>query len=139
MIYHFYTVIAWDQEHERDADVTFNFENGGVLKAKSNVNPGTGEFTSTIELENLDLSAFYKYANQYAEISSLEGTLNTGINLNKNINTPEETLISADIEVLEFLMKDQQNQKFLASETMNCRLQEIDVSKSSYIIESLVW
>jgi len=135
----FIPVIAWDQEHESDADVTLNFENGGVLKAKSNVHPGSGQFTSIIDLENLKLSSFYKYAKEYAEISSLDGTLNTTINLEGNINTPEQTLVSGDAEVLNFSMKDNKNQEFMASEKVSCQLKEIDVSKSSYALESLIF
>lgn len=134
----FIPVIAWDQEHESDADVTFNFENGGVLKAKSNIHPGSGEFTSTIELENLNLNSFYRYARQYANINALEGALKATVNLNGNINTPEQTLVSGNVEVLQFLMKDKQNQEFLASENISCELKEIDVSKSAYTIESVL-
>lgn len=129
--------IAWDQEHESDADVVFNFENGGKLEAQSNVNPATGLYTSTITLSNLNLNTFTKYAADYANISSMEGILNTTIDLNGNINTPEETLISGKAEVLNFLMKDHQNIVFLSSEKASSQLKEIDVFKESYVLESV--
>jgi len=129
--------IQWDQEHESDADVVFNFENGGALEANSNVHPGTGEFTSTINLTNLQLNTFTKYAIDYADISSMEGILNTQLNLDGNINTPEQTLVSGDVEVLDFLMKDDQSTVFLSSGKINGKLKEIDVFKESYVIESV--
>lgn len=129
--------IAWDQEHESDADVVFNFDNGGKLEAQSNVHPGSGVYTSTITLSNLNLDTFTKYVADYADISAMEGILNTTINLNGNINAPEQSLVSGNVEVLNFLLKDNQSTVFLSSDQVKSELKEIDVFRESYIVESV--
>ncbi|UCE69802.1 MAG: DUF748 domain-containing protein, partial [Flavobacteriaceae bacterium] len=57
----FIPFIAWDQENESDANVEFNLGESTTVKAVSNVHPGTGDFKSTIEIDNLQLSSFYEY------------------------------------------------------------------------------
>ena len=43
------------------------------------------------------------------------------------------------MEVLDFLMKDKQDKKFLGAKKLDCRLKSIDYFNSSYIIDSLIF
>ena len=135
----FIPFIAWDQENESDADIEFNLFEATTVKASSNVQPGTGDFKSTIEIENLQLSDFYEYALEYAEINSMEGTVNALIQLNGNVDTPMETLVSGEVEALKAQMTDRKDVVFLSSEQILCTLGEINYDKSSYIIDDLVF
>ena len=135
----FIPFIAWDQENESDADIEFTLFEATTVKATSHVHPGTGEFNSAIEIGNLQLSDFYAYAMEYAEINSMEGTVNALIRLNGNVNTPTEVLVSGEVEALQPRMTDRQDVVFLSSEQVLCTLGEIDYSKSSYIIDDLVF
>ena len=130
-------VIIWDQEHDSNADITFQMGDYGSISSSSDVHPGTGDFTSTIQVEGLQLKPFTKYAAEYAEINSLEGTVNSEIILTGNINTPLETLVSGDVNVLQPLMKDLNNETFLSSESIFCVLEEINYSSDSYRIGEL--
>ena len=130
-------VIIWDQEHDSNADITFQMGDYEFISSSSDVHPGTGDFTSTIQVEGLQLKPFTKYAAEYAEINSLEGTVNSEIILTGNINTPLETLVSGDVNVLQPLMKDLNNETFLSSESIFCVLEEIDYSSDSYRIGEL--
>ena len=49
----FIPFIAWDQEQDSEADVEFNLGESTRVRAVSNVQPGTGDFKSTIEVDNL--------------------------------------------------------------------------------------
>lgn len=135
----FIPVIAWDQEHDSNADIAFRLGESAAVKASSDVNPGTGDFSSTVEIDNLQLSAFYKYALEYATINSLEGTVNAVIELTGNVNSPLETLVSGEVEALKPLMTDPNSLGFLSAEKILCTLGEINYAKSSYIIEDLVF
>lgn len=131
--------IAWDQENESDADIEFNLGPATTVKAEFNLHPGTGNFTSTIGVDNLQLSSFYQYALEYAEINSMEGAVNATITLEGNLDTPMETLVSGEVEALQPQMTDQKDVTFLASERVLCTLGEINYAKSSYIIDDLVF
>ena len=112
----FIPFIAWDQESESDADVEFNLGESTKVKAVSNVHPGTGDFKSTIEIDNLQLSSFYEYALEYAEISSLGGTVNATLQLEGNVDNPIGTLVSGEVEAINPMMADHKNVSFLSSE-----------------------
>lgn len=130
--------ISWDQEHDSNADIEFNLGESATVKASSRVHPGTGDFSSTVEVQNLQLSPFYKYALEYATINSLEGTVNAAIELTGNVNRPLETLVSGELEALEPQMTDPNNTVFLSAEKILCSLGEISYAKSSYKIDALV-
>ena len=134
----FIPFIAWDQENESDADIEFQLGEATTVKASSNVHPGTGEFKSTIQVDNLQLSDFYEYALEYAEINSMEGTVNAVIELTGNVDAPMETLVSGDVEALKPLMTDRKDVTFLSSEKVMCVLGEINYARNSYIIDDLV-
>ena len=131
--------IAWDQENESDADIAFRLGETAEVRVVSNVHPGTGDFTSSVEVDNLQLSAFYDYALEYAHINSLEGTVNAVIELKGNINSPMETLVSGEVEALKPFMTDQKDVTFLSGERVLCTLGEINYARDSYIIDELVF
>lgn len=131
--------IAWDQENESDADIAFKLGETAEVRVVSNVHPGTGDYTSRVEVDNLQLSAFYDYALEYANINSLEGTVNAVVELKGNINSPMETLVSGEVEALKPLMTDQKDVTFLSGERVLCTLGEINYAKDSYIIDDLVF
>ena len=130
-------VIIWDQENDSNADIAFQMGDYGLISSSSDVHPGTGDFRSTIQVEGLQLKPFTKYTAEYAEISSLEGTVNSEIILNGNINTPMETLVSGEVNVLKPLMKDMNNDTFLSGESILCTLDEINYASASYQIGEL--
>ena len=133
----FIPIIIWDQENDSNADIAFQMGDYGNISSSSDVHPGTGVFTSTVVIEGLQLTPFTKYVTEYAEINELAGTVNSEIVLTGNINLPLETLLSGEVNVLKPLMKDQNNDTFLSSESIFCVLDEINYSRSSYRIGEL--
>ena len=131
--------IAWDQEHDSDADIEFNLGESAQVKVVSSIHPGTGEFNSHIEVENLQLSSFYEYAQEYANVSRLEGMVRAVIDLKGNIDRPMETLVSGEVEAEKPLMADRNDLVFLSSEKVLCTLGEINYARSSYTIDDLVF
>ncbi len=135
----FIPFIAWDQEQDSEADVEFNLGESTRVRAVSNVQPGTGDFKSTIEVDNLQLSSFYEYALEYANINRLDGTVNATIQLTGNVDNPMETLVSGEAEAINPLMTDQRDVTFLSGERVLCTLGEINYGKNSYVIDDLVF
>jgi hypothetical protein len=135
----FIPFIAWDQDSESDADIEFNLGASTTVKAVFNLHPGTGNFKSSIEIDNLQLSSFYEYALEYAEINSMDGSMNATIELEGNVDTPMETLVSGEVEAIQPRMTDGNDVTFLSSEQVLCTLGEINYARSSYIIDDLVF
>jgi hypothetical protein len=133
----FIPYISWDQEEKSNADLRFDFKRGGYFESSINVNPVDGEYDAKITIDQLFLDLFLKRIQEYAQISSIEGFVNTKLEFHGNINVPEKSLLSGRIEVMNLAMTDKDSQKFLASEKSICVLKEFDVSQDSYHIDSL--
>ena len=131
--------ISWDQEEKSNADIRFNFKEEGYLESSLNINPVDGEYDARIKIYRLYLNPFLKRFQEYAEISAVEGFLNTDIVIRGNVNEAEKSTVSGRTSVSEFSMLDMDSKKFLSSEQIVCTLQEIDYLNNSYHIDTLAF
>ena len=130
-------IIRWDQEQKSNADVKFNFENGGYLESSLNINPVDGEYDAFVNVKELSLEPFYKYVLEYAEINSFNGLLNCQIEIKGNTNEPTNAIVSGHVDVHDFIMTDMTDKKVLGSKRIDSNLKEIDYANSNYILDSL--
>jgi len=133
----FIPFIEWDQSEKSNADFKFKFKRGGYFESVLNINPIDGEFDAQITVKDLYLDPFYKYVAEYALINSFDGRLNSILDIRGNINEPEKALLSGTVDVSDFSMSDQNDQKFMAAEKVHTALAEINYDKESYIIDTL--
>lgn len=133
----FIPFIGWNQEEKSNADIKFNFKNGGYFESISNVDPVSGDFDSQINIRNLNLEPFYEYVLEYAEINKLEGLLNSNITIEGNTNEAIKAIVSGHIDINDFIMTDKSNRDILTSKRIDCNLQKIDYANSFYAIDSL--
>jgi len=129
--------IGWDQEEKSNAEVKFNFKNGGYFQSALNVNPVDGEFDAHITIKDLYLNPFYEYVAEYAEINDFNGHLNSQINIVGNTNEAINSIISGHVDVNDFIMTDKGDKEFLKANRIDCNLKRIDYANSSYVIDSL--
>ncbi|MGB5392823.1 MAG: DUF748 domain-containing protein, partial [Lutimonas sp.] len=129
--------ISWDQEEKSNADIRFNFKEEGYLESSLNINPVDGEYDAQINIYRLGLSPFIKRIQEYAEVTSVEGYLDTGLVISGNVNEVEKSVVTGTAKVYELSMTDSNSKEFLSSETVTCTLKEIDYHNSSYHIDSL--
>lgn len=130
--------IGWDQEKKSNADVKFDFPRGGYFESKLNINPISGAYDATITISQLYLDPFYKYAAEYAKINSLDGVLNSKINIIGNTNEAVKSIVSGKVEIKDFSITDHQDNKFLAIKKINTNLKEIDAFNNSFVIDSII-
>jgi hypothetical protein len=129
--------VGWDQKEKSNADVKFNFKNGGYLESDLNINPVDGEFDAMITVKDLFLEPFYEYVLEYAEVNSFKGLLNSQILVKGNTNDPVKSIVSGHADVRDFVMTDANNKKILGATRVDCILKEIDYYNSHYVIDSL--
>jgi len=129
--------ISWNQEEKSNADIQFNFENGGYFESAVKINPVNGEFNTSITLLNIALNPFYDYVAQYAEISDFNGSLNADISINGNTNDVLKSIVSGNIDIQEFQMKDTDNKKFLGADQISTDIKIIDYFNQNYELKSL--
>ncbi|WP_034061544.1 DUF748 domain-containing protein [Lacinutrix jangbogonensis] len=129
--------IGWDQEEKSNADVKFNFKNGGYFQSALNVNPADGAFDAQITIKDLELNPFYEYVLEYAEINDFNGRLNSEIKIEGNTSEASNSIVSGHVDVIDFMMTDKNNKAFLKASRIDCNLKNIDYANSSYVLDSL--
>ncbi|MDB4270896.1 DUF748 domain-containing protein [bacterium] len=133
----FIPFVGWDQKEKSNADFKFKFKRGGYFESKLNINPASGAFDCAITVNELYLDPFYEYVAEFALINSLEGSLNSQILITGNIDEPKKVVVSGTADVSDFVLTDQQDQKFLGTNRLHTRLGEINYDQESYTIDSL--
>lgn len=129
--------ISWNQEEKSSADIKFNFKEEGYLESSLNINPVDGEYDAQINIYHLYLNPFLERVQEYAEVSIVDGFLDTRITITGNVNEPEKSTVSGRMVLNDFSMTDNEGKEFLSSRRVVCALQEIDNYNSSYHIDSL--
>ncbi len=129
--------IGWNQEEKSNADIKFNFKNGGYFQSALNINPVNGEFDAVITLKDLYLNPFYEYVLEYAEINDFNGSLNSRIKITGNTNEAINSIVSGHVDVNDFVMTDKNDKAFLKADKISTNLKKIDYANSSYVIDSL--
>ena len=130
--------ISWDQEEKSNADIRFNFKQEGYLESSMNINPVDGEYDARINIYHLYLNPFIKRIQEYAEVTSVEGYLDTQLEIRGNVNEAEKSIVTGRAIVYDFSMTDTESKEFMRSEKVTCSLEEIDYHNSSYHIDSLL-
>jgi hypothetical protein len=129
--------VGWDQQEKSNADITFNFKNGGYFQTKLNINPVDGEFDAQVNISDLALKPFYEYVLEYADINDFDGILNSQIEIKGNTNEALKSIVSGHVEVADFKMIDKNNKLFLGAKKVSTDLNAIDYYNSSYSIRNL--
>jgi len=130
--------IGWDQEEKSNVDVKFNFPRGGYFESKLNINPIDGEYDVDITISDLYLDPFYKYVEEYAEINSFSGTVDSKIQIVGNTNEAVKSIVSGTIKINDFKMTDNNDKAFLSAKEIGATIKKIDYFNSSYIFDSFI-
>ena len=129
--------IGWNQQEKSNADIKFNFKNGGYFQSALNINPVDGEFDAVITINDLYLNSFYEYVLEYAEINDFNGSLDALIEIRGNTNDPVKSIVSGEINVVDFEMTDTTDKKFLGADKIHSSLDKIDYFNSDYRLGTL--
>ena len=131
--------ISWDQAEKSNADIKFNFKQEGYLESSLNINPVDGAYDAQIKIYHLYLNPFIKRFQEYAEVSSVEGFLDTDLKIEGNTNEIEKSIVSGRTVLNNLIMKDNDSKEFLTAEQIICSLKEIDYFNDSYHIDTLAF
>ncbi len=129
--------IVYGGKAKSNGSIKFNFDNGGYVESELSLNTVSGDFDAHVILEKLELSPFYKYVLDYANINSLKGALSSNIHLKGNTSKISEAIVSGKVDVHDFVMTDTNDQKILGADTIKAQLYKIDYAHNSYEIDSL--
>jgi len=129
--------IGWDQSEKIEAGLRLNLEREATLEAGININPVAGDFDMSLSLQEMRLDGYSKLLSTYAEIDSVHGTFNTTLDIIGNINQPENSLVAGNLQIHDLSLTDR-GTKFLGARSFRLSMQELDLSRSRYLVDSLV-
>ena len=130
--------IGWNQEDKSEAGLRFAFKNEGYFESLFHMDPKTGDIDADITINRLYIKTFEKYITEYANINSVEGILNTHLSLDGNVNFPEKAMLSGEIELLDFELKDQTDKKFLGADEMSINIKHANRMINRYVIDTVL-
>jgi hypothetical protein len=130
--------IGWDQNEKSEAGLRFNLEKDGYLEAGININPIKGDFDASLVLQNVYIESFRNYAVNHTNLGTIKGVLNTQLEIEGNINQPENSIISGELELLDLLLADEQSVEFFSAGAIRVGLQEVDPLNGRYILNSII-
>ena len=130
--------IGWDQEVRSEAGLRFAFKDEGFFESSINVDPIDGDFEAKITINHLNLKSFHEYVTSYANINAIDGVFNCRVKIDGNIYEAEKSLIAGNAEIIDFIVEDLQEKKFLGVTKLECVLKEVNTYDKSYIFDSLI-
>lgn len=115
----FIPYIGWNQEERSEADLRFAFRDGGYFESSINVDPAGGDFDARISIISLSVDGYTEYLSEFADISAMQGIFNSQIYISGNINQPERSKLSGNMQLRDFRMKDKDDKEFLELRMQN--------------------
>lgn len=131
--------VGWDQAEKSEAGLKLNLEQDGTLEAAININPAAGDFDMALSLQQFNLEGLTKLATTYAEIGTLAGMFQTQLFLRGNINEPDRTVVSGNLQISDFSVTDIGAEQVLAARSIRLNVREADPSQLKFMVDSLVF
>jgi hypothetical protein len=114
--------ISWNQEESSRAGLKFNFRNGGYFAADGTFDPAKGDFSSQIDIRDLDLSEFTPYIKPYILLNTLEGLAGCNLTITGNTGVPEKLATSGSMYVNSFIVTDSSMRKITGIDSLRITL-----------------
>jgi hypothetical protein len=114
--------LSWNQKESSKAGLTFNFRNGGYFTAYGSFNPGNGDFSSQITINNLEINEFTPYIKQYVRLNSISGLAGCDLNIRGNSEQMDSITINGRFSVDSFSATDSKDRKILGTDGLSIAL-----------------
>ncbi|NMM47717.1 DUF748 domain-containing protein [Marinigracilibium pacificum] len=130
--------LVWDQDEESEADIKFDFKNGGYFESIADYNPGNGNFLLDFTLGNYQISGYQKFAAKYVDIGKFEGVLDVKLKLVGNIEDPIGTNISSNFKMSDFALYDDKDNVMVGTKLFMVDLDEANMKTKKIFIDSIL-
>ena len=129
--------LSWNQEESSKAGLKFNFRNGGYFMADGSFDPVSGDFSSNVIVENLDISDFSAYIKPYIFLNSISGLANCNINISGNPDKPDSLGVQGRFTVNSFSATDNKDRRILGADNLKATLKNATPMTGVFIFDSL--
>nr|WP_320120093.1 DUF748 domain-containing protein [uncultured Marinifilum sp.] len=126
-------LIAWNNK-KSEMGVNFSLGKKGSVSINANVNHTKQRYAVNLGIASVDISPFVAYLKDYMLVSEVQGRLNTQIKIEGSVHNFMDVFLKGNTELNDFVLKDIEGNKFLASQSVIVELDSIDLSSSHYEI-----
>ena len=117
--------------------IALNFNGGGYLQTAIQYNMEAGNYLLDINLANFSISPIRPYLTDYMNINSIDGILNTHLNIEGNADHVTELAIRGNIALHDFSLTDTRNQTVLSTDSIIVNIDSINPSQSLYYFNTI--
>jgi hypothetical protein len=129
-------LIAWDKSL-MNYKFDFQLKSGGKFNGQFDFNSNKLTYNLVLDTKELNLSILYPYLRPYIRISTFEGFLNTNFALSGNVNDASDFLISGDVNVERFAIKDTLGENLTRFESFAMGIDSINKRYNHYDFKNI--
>lgn len=115
-----------------DVGIALNFNDGGHLQTAIQYNMEAGSYVLDIDLTNFSIAPLRPYLVDFLNINSIDGILDTHLNIEGNAKHVTELTVRGDIGLRGLALADNQNQRVFATDSILIDMEQINPGKSIF-------
>lgn len=129
--------ILWSRLDSSKADIEFELANGGSFEGSLNYNMEADFFDGVVKIEDMEVSTFLPYLQQFIKVSAVEGTVSGLVNFGGPVDDYTQLKMNGNFDMNNFALFDKQNTKVLGGELSRLWIAESEPLKYRYIVDSV--
>lgn len=115
-----------------DVGINLNFTDGGHLQTAIRYDMQAGNYDLKIALGNFSISPFRPYLTDFMNISSIQGILNTNLNIKGSTEHVTDLSLEGNIGLSAFSLKDSDNKQVLGTDSLSIDIQKINLGQNIF-------
>ena len=129
---------AWDNDESSEMDLAFKFEPQGVLQLKADVDYTKKRYKLTAQIIDLALAPFSVYLESMLASQGIEGLLNNTIYVNGSMDTPDDIVVSGELELSDFSLYDDEGAVIFENGLLGVYLDSIDLRNNYFGVSKVL-
>lgn len=129
--------ILWSRLDSSKADIAFKLANGGRFESSLNYNLEADFYDGFVKIEEMQVSTFLPYLQQYFKVSAVEGSASGLVNFSGPVDDYNQLKVSGNFDLNHFALFDERSTKVLAGEHSRISMLESEPLKYRYIVDSV--
>lgn len=130
-------LIAWDNK-KSEMGVDFSIGGEGNVGINANVDHAKERYMVDLKVTDINIKPFMAYAKDYMKISSMEGKMNTSLEINGSMNDFMDVFVKGNTSLQDFSLNDLEGKRFLAAKSTSVNLDSLNIGTSHYEIGKIV-
>jgi len=128
--------IAWDNS-KSELGIDFILGEKGKVSLGGDINQVAGTYMIHAKTEDIDISPFAPYLNEYIIASSINGLLYTDLIVNGEMEEPINVIVTGKAGIKEFAINDIDDNHFLSFADLCIILDSLNIGNGNYCIDTV--